>query len=296
MKTAFYPKLAFLGIKKNRKLYLPYILSCIGMVMMGYIVQSLSYSPVLKQMRGGSNMEAILSIGKFVIAIFSLLFLFYTNSFLVRRRFKEFGLYSILGMGKNGIAKIVLFESLFSAFFGLAGGIGLGILFSKFAELGLLNAIKAPIDYSLHLSGEAISFTAMVFGIIFILITIKSLITVAKCNPLELLRKENLGEKPPKTNWVLAVAGAVLLISAYIISVTIESPLSALSLFFVAVIMVIAATYMLFVSGSVALCGILRKNKKYYYKKNHFVSVSSMSYRMKRNGAGLASIRILATM
>ncbi len=296
MKTLFYPRLALTGMRKNRKLYLPYILSCVGMVMMYYILHALSYSEVLKNAKGAATVGTTLGLGKYVIAAFSVLFLFYTNSFLTRRRYKEFGLYSILGMGKQKICRIVFFESLFVAIAGLAGGLGLGIAFSKYAELGLLNAASIDIDYHFRIPVKAITDALILYGIIFLLLMGKSLWQVRRQNPLELLRSENAGEKPPKGNLVIGLIGAVILIAAYVTAVSIKSPLSALTVFFVAVLAVILATYLLFISGSVALCRLLKKNKNYYYKKQHFVSVSSMAYRMKRNGAGLASICILATM
>lgn len=296
MKMSIYPNLAVSGIKKNRQLYLPYILSCIGMIMMNFIIQSVGNSPLLTHMKGGHNISMTLSICKFVIAFFSLIFLIYTNSFLVRRRYKEFGLYNILGMNKKGILRIVAWESLIVAVVSIVTGTVLGIAFSKFAELGLVNAIRQEIDYTFRVSLKAIAYTVEMYGLIFFIIFIKSLIQVAMTKPLDLLHSENLGEKPPKANWLLAIAGVVILGVAYYIAVSIESPLRAFVMFFVAVAMVILATYMIFTAGSVALCKMLQNNKNYYYKKNHFVSVSSMVYRMKRNGAGLASICILSTM
>lgn len=296
MKTLFYPRLALTGMRKNRKLYLPYILSCIGMVMMFYILHALSYSEVLKNAKGAATVGTTLGLGKYVIAAFSVLFLFYTNSFLTRRRYKEFGLYSILGMDKRKIGRVVIFESLFVAIIALAVGLGLGIAFSKFAELGLLNAASIDIDYRFRIPPKAITDTLLLYGIIFLLLMGKSLWQVRRQNPLELLRSENAGEKPPKGNLIIGLIGAVILIAAYVTAVSIKSPLSALTVFFVAVLAVILATYLLFISGSVALCRLLKKSKNYYYKKQHFVSVSSMAYRMKRNGAGLASICILSTM
>ena len=291
-----YPRLALSGIRNNRKLYVPYILSCIGTVMMYFILHSLSLSPLLHETRGGDNLEIILSLGKYVIAAFSLLFLFYTNSFLIRRRYKEFGLYSVLGMDKRGIGRVVLWESLFVSLLGLAAGLLFGIAFSKLAELGLLRAIQSDVDFRFYLSWEAVLSTLLLYGGIFAALMLKSLWQVGRTKPLELLKSENYGEKPPKANWFFALLGLGLLGVAYYLSLSIQSPLKALMLFFVAVLMVIAATYLLFMAGSVTLCRLLQKNKKYYYKKNHFVSVSSMAYRMKRNGAGLASICILCTM
>ena len=296
MNKLLFLRLAANGIKKNRKLYIPYILSFIGTVMMFYIIHSLSYSPLLSKMSGGSSIEQVLGLGKFVIAVFSALFLFYTNSFLTKRRNKEFGLYNILGMDKKGIAKIIFFESVIISLIGLVLGLVFGIAFSKLAELGLINAIGGEIDYKITVASEGIIFTVEIYAIIFLILLIKSLLQVKRLKPLQLLHSESTGEKPPKANWLFAVIGVILLGTAYGISVSIKSPLAALVSFFIAVIMVIVATYLLFISGSVALCKLLQKNKKYYYKKNHFVSVSSMAFRMKRNGAGLASICILATM
>lgn len=291
-----YPRLALSGIRKNRKLYVPYILSCIGTVMMYFILHSLSISPLLQETRGGGNLSIILSLGKFVIAAFSLLFLFYTNSFLIRRRYKEFGLYNILGMDKHGIGRVVFWESLFVSLIGLSAGLLFGMAFSKLAEFGLLRTIQSDVDFRFYISWETIVWTLLIYGGIFLLLLVKSRWQVGRAKPLELMKSENFGERPPRANWLLALLGLGILIAAYYISVSIHSPLKALMLFFVAVLMVIAATYLLFMAGSVTLCRLLQKNKKYYYQKSHFVSVSSMAYRMKRNGAGLASICILSTM
>ena len=296
MKLGFYPKLALMGISKNRRLCFPYILTAIGIVMMYYILASLSRCELLYGVKSGGNLMIILSLGKFVIAIFALIFLFYTNSFLVRRRNKEFGLYSILGMDKSNIARIITFESLFISGIGLVGGLSLGILFSKLAELGLLRIIKSSVDYNMRLPVLAVSDTIVTFAVIFFLIYLNSLRIVHVSRPLELLKSESVGEKPPKANWLLALAGVLLVGGAYVIAVRIKSPAEAVTLFFIAVIMVIIGTYCLMTAGSVTLCRILQKNKKYYYKKNHFVPVASMTYRMKRNGAGLASICVLCTM
>ena len=296
MKVGFYPKLAVMGILKNKRLYVPYILTCIGMVMMQYIITFLSLSPIIGSMEKGENVQNILSLGVWVIAVFAAIFLFYTNSFLIRRRKKEFGLYNILGMGKRNIGHILFWESVIEAVVSLIIGLGVGIALSKIAELGLINMIDGNISYNLSICVPAVTFTATLFAGIFVLILINNLFHIRLSNPMALLKSESAGEKPPKANWVFGIAGAVILAAAYYIAVSIKNPLSALTWFFIAVIMVIAATYMLFVSGSVVFCRILQKNKKYYYKSNHFVSVSSMAFRMKRNGAGLASICILGTM
>ena len=296
MKGLLSIRLAWSGIRKNRKLYLPYCLTIIGMVMMSYIMQALSYAPALHAMKGGSNLEAILSLGKLVIAVFAAIFLLYTNSFLIRRRYREFGLYNVLGMDKNALSKVVVWENLIVAVIGLAVGLALGSLLYKLAELGLVNMVLGQVDDSFVVEPEALKFTLALFAIIFALIMARSLVQVRRSNPLELLHSEAAGEKPPRANYLLGFLGVALLGGAYYMAVTISNALSAFTWLFVAVLMVIAGTYLVMISGSVVLCRLLQKWKGYYYKKQHFVSVSSMAYRMKRNGAGLASICILATM
>ena len=296
MKRGFYPRLAWSGMRKNSKLYLPYTLACIGMTAMFYILMHLADSPALKLIPSSASVTVTLSLGSFVMGVFSLLFLFYTNSFLVRRRFKEFGLYNVLGMNKGNISRVLAWEALINALISLAGGLFLGIALSKLAELGLVNIMGGDTDLDLRISVKALEFTVMFFCGIFLLIYINSLIKIRRSSASELVKSENFGEKPPRANWLFGLAGIVILAAAYYIAVSIKTPLTALSLFFIAVIMVIVATYLIFIAGSVWICRLLQKNKRYYYKKNHFVSVSSMVYRMKRNGAGLASICILATM
>lgn len=296
MKALFYPRLAWTGIKNNRRLYLPYILTCIGMVAMFYIMLSLSTGEFLDKMRGGTTLGSVLGLGAGVIGFFAVLFLFYTNSFLIRRRKKEFGLYNILGMGKRNIARVLFSETLILATVSLVFGLILGAALSKLAELGLAYFVESDAGYDFTVYPTAMGYTVLLFVCIFLLLFFKSVGQVGLSNPVELLHSESVGEKPPKANWVFGVLGIVLLAAAYYISVAIEQPVAALGWFFIAVLMVIAATYLLFIAGSVLLCRILQKNRSYYYKPNHFVSVSSMVYRMKRNGAGLASICILITM
>ena len=296
MKRGFYPRLAWSGMRKNSKLYLPYTLACIGMTAMFYILMHLADSPALKLIPSSASVTVTLSLGSFVMGVFSLLFLFYTNSFLVRRRFKEFGLYNVLGMNKGNISRVLAWEALINALISLAGGLFLGIALSKLAELGLVNIMGGKTDLNLRVSVNALEFTTLFYCGIFLLIYLNSLIKIRRSSASELVKSENFGEKPPRANWLFGLAGIVILAAAYYIAVSIKTPLTALSLFFIAVIMVIVATYLIFIAGSVWICRLLQKNKRYYYKKNHFVSVSSMVYRMKRNGAGLASICILATM
>ena len=298
MKTGLYARLAWTGMVKNRRLYLPYLLSCTGMVLMFYILLGLSGSPMLAHMSGGSSaiILRILRLGTVVIAVFSLLFLFYTHSFLIRRREREFGLYNVLGMGKGNIARILLWETAIT--YGVTAGAGLilGVVLYKLAELGLVRLLQNTVTYTLSVSVSSLLVTAALFAVIQALILLNSLRQLHTVNAITLLRSENVGERPPRAKWVLTLAGVVLLGGAYWLAVSIKEPLAALLWFFAAVIMVILATYLLFISGSVTLCRGLQRNKRYYYDPRHFVSVSSMAYRMKRNGAGLASVCILATM
>ncbi len=296
MRTGFYPRLAWDGIRKNRRMYLPYLLTCIGMVMMYYILLFMTNCDTVRHMPGSGNIFAILSLGAWVVALFAVIFLFYTNSFLIRRRKSEFGLYNILGMSRRNTARILFWETLILYAMSLTIGLGLGIALSKFAELGLVNLLHGDVTYSLSVSPRAIAVTAVLFAGIFLLLYLNALRQVRFSSTIQLMRSDRAGEKPPRGNWVLGVLGVLCLGAAYYLAATINDAITALTLFFVAVILVIIGTYLLMIAGSVLFCRLLQKNKRYYYKPNHFVSVSSMVYRMKRNGAGLASICILATM
>lgn len=296
MKLSLYPRLAASSIRKNGRFYLPYILTCSGMVMMFYIIHYLAAMPSLNSVSGGDVVKGCLGMGTYIVALFALLFLFYTNSFLMRRRKKEFGLYNILGMSKHNLSLVFLSETIMvaavSLFCGLIGGISL----SKLAELAMTKMLFDESSYDFYVNTEALQDSLLFFVLIFALIFLNGLRQIHQSNAVSLLHSENAGEQPPRANYLLGFGGFVVLAAAYYIAVSIESPLSALSWFFIAVGMVIVATYALFISGSVVLCRILQKNKRYYYKKNHFVAISSMAYRMKRNGAGLASVCILSTM
>ena len=296
MKLGFYPRLAWNGIGKNKRLFVPYILATAGTAAVFYILFFLASSNFFDNMRGGSSTKMVLSFGVFVIVAFALLFLFYCISFLVRRRYKEFGLYSILGMNKHNISRILAWETLFTALLSLLGGVFIGVLLSKLAEMAMLKVLGGTADYALHISLPAIEYMLLYFGGIFLLIFLNSVVRIRRLSASELVRSENYGEKPAKANPILGGLGVLVLGVAYYLAVSIEQPLQALTVFFIAVLMVIAATYLIFIAGSVVMCRLLQKNKRYYYKPEHFVSVSSMAYRMKRNGAGLASICILATM
>ena len=293
---SLYTRLAWDGIRKNGRLYLPYILTCVGMVTMYYMMSELCDSDLLRYMKGGGASHIILGLGSWVIAVFSALFLYYTYSFLIRRRQKEFGLYHALGLGKRHIALLCVIETAMTAVIALAAGLAIGVGLSFAVELGLRSTMETEMAFTFSVNRSVVLQTVLVYLAIFALTLLSTLVKVGRGTAMSLLRSESYGEKPPKGNLFVAILGAVLLAAAYVMAVSIQEPMKALALFFVAVILVILATYLLFIAGSVALCRMLQKNRDYYYQPRHFVSVSSMAYRMKRNGAGLASICILATM
>ena len=296
MKGAFFARMAGQGIVKNKRLYLPYLATSAGLVMMDYIVAFLAQSRVIRQNLSAGAAPDILNIGTAVIAFFSLLFLFYSNSLIMRRRKREFGLYNILGLDKWGLTRMALWESLLVAGLSILIGLGLGVLLSKLAELGLCHLLHIPVSFDFTVERPALLGTGTYFAVIFALILANDIRQVWFSRPIDLLHSESAGEKPPKGNWFIGLLGLALLGAAYAIALTIQNPMTALVIFFLAVLLVIAGTYLIFIAGSVSLCRLLQKRKGYYYKPAHFVSVSSMVYRMKRNGAGLASICILLTM
>ena len=291
----FYWKLACTNLSRNRRVYLPYLLSSLGIIIMFYTISSLSQGIDEEAMYGGSSTASMMRLGVFVIGLFAVLFLFYTNSFIMKRRKKEIGLYNILGMEKRHIANILFRETLLVAVSSLVLGIGLGILFSRamFWLLGIVLSVELPIAFVVPLS--SVVQTLVLFGVIFLLTLCYNLLQVKLSKPIELLHGGETGEKEPKAHWVLAILGAALLGTGYTMAVTIQDPLQALLFFFVAVILVILGTYLLFITGITALLKLLKKNKGFYYKTNHFTAISGMLFRMKQNAAGLASICVLFT-
>lgn len=296
-KPLLYPKLAWQGIRKNAEMYLPYLLMGILMVGVSYIMNYLTRPALMGALSMGGTTLMVLQMGKIVINVFSVIFLYYCNSFLIRRRMKEFGLYNILGMGKGNIARVMLWETLLTALLVFAGGLLLGLSLSRLVEMALINLLHADYTVPMELFyPDGVTWVLLLFGGIYVLILLANLLRMRLSNPVALLKSENTGEKPPKANWFFGLIGLLILLSAYYVAAVSQSPLEALIFFFIAVLMVIVATYLLLVSGSVTLCRMLRRNKRYYYQTRHFISVSAMAYRMKRNGAGMATICILCTM
>ncbi len=296
MRRGMFARLAVTNIKKNRGTYIPYMITCIACIAMLYIMLFIMANPGMDAgMPGSGDVKMIMSMGIIVVGIFSFIFLLYSNSFLMKRRQKEIGLYNILGMEKGHISKMMFVETVITSVISLAGGILLGILGSKLALLLLLKLIHVPAQFGFYIAGTGIVICLLAYGGIFFLILLNNLRRVHMSRPIELLQGSNTGEREPGAKWLIALSGFICLGSGYYIAVTTESPLKAIPLFFLAVLLVMAGTYLVFTAGSIAVLKMLRWKKSFYYKMKNFTSVSGMIYRMKQNAVGLASICILST-
>ncbi len=296
MTKFFYARLAISNIKKNHRTYVPFILTCILTIAMYYIMKSLSLNPDIENMVGSEMIAYIMMLGSWVVALFSVIFLFYTNSFLVKKRKKEFGVFNILGMEKRHLSRVLAWETVYVMLISLAAGLGFGIALDKAMFLLIGKVLGADVILGFFISVEALASTCILFAVIFVIMLGNAVCQIQVSNPVELLRAGNTGEKEPKTKWLLAFAGAVCLGAGYYLSATTKDPVSSIFVFFIAVVLVIIGTYMLFTAGSIAFLKLLRKNKRYYYKTKHFTSIAGMIYRMKQNAVGLANICILSTM
>lgn len=294
MHSSIFSKLAVTNLKNNRKMYVPYMLTAILTVMMYYIIHGLSTSADVENY--SSSLHLMLEYAAWVVAIFAGIFLFYTNSFLMKRRKKEIGVYNILGMGKWHIAKMLMVETVITSGICILAGIAFGVIFSKLMFLVLLKLLQYEIPLGFSVSQQSLMATLLLFVAIFMLILLFHLLQIKLANPIELLHGSNQGEKEPKTKWLLTIFGIITIGIGYYIALTTDSPLTAIGMFFIAVICVILGTYALFIAGSIAFLKLLRKNKNYYYQTRHFTAVSGMIYRMKQNAVGLANICILSTM
>ena len=291
-----YFKLAKTNLSNNKPFYIPYIISSIITVAMLYMMSFLSDNKGLNKIMGADSLAIIFRLGVGIIVIFSYIFLFYTNSFIIKRRKKEIGVYNILGMEKRHLSKVLFVETIYSAIISLVCGIIVGIAFSKFILMVLYGIIGIHKTVEFFVNIHGIILCVVSFGILFLLTFLYNFMQIKLANPIELLRGTNVGEREPKTKIFMTIVGVVCLAIAYYIAITTENPLNVLTLFFVAVLLVIIGTFALFTAGSIALLKLLRNNKKFYYNKRHFMAVSDMLYRMKQNAAGLASICILSTM
>ena len=295
MNKFFYPKLAASGLNKNRRLYIPYLLTCMFTVAMFYIVKSLSLNPGLSDMVGDTTMTFTMDFGCVVIGLFALIFLFYTNSFLMKQRKKEFGLFHILGMEKRHLYHLLAWENLYATISTLAAGLLVGIAMDKAMFLLVSRMVGGKIPLGFFLSKRAVVETVVLFLWIYAFIFLNALRQIKTASPIDLLHAGNVGEKEPKAKWLIAIVGLSCTGAGYYLAITTENPVTSLSLAFVAVILVVIGTYLLFTAGSITLLKILKNHKGYYYKTRHFISISGMIYRMKQNAVGLANICILST-
>ena len=284
------------NLKKNHSLYLPYALTTIMVTMILYITHALSAMPELSTLRGGGAIAQTLGFGVIVVQLVALLTILYANAFVTKNRLKEYGLYSILGLDRKNIQLLSFIELLLFSVVSVGLGIVLGIVFHRFSFAVLLKLIRIPIgiEYSMQLGsvGFVLISMAFIFGIVFFLNATKMYMS----RPLEMLSEKKKGETKGRFILLRALIGAGLLGGAYYMSQTIEAPVAALYSFFVAVLLVVLATYILFDAGSIALLSLLQKNKRLFYQPTNFISISNLKFRMRKNAAGLASICILSTM
>ena len=296
MRNGLYPKLAWQNIRQNRRFYVPYLLALIGLSAAFYVMSALVFDPGVDTMRGAEYVSVMMGMGMFIAGVFSSILLLYINSFLMKQRKKELGLYNILGMGKGNIALLQCWESLYTALIGIVGGVVCGVILHALATALLTRLLRFSIPFSVGLSLPAVALTAALFGALLVLALIINLGRVRLSNPIQLLRGGQVGEKEPRTRWLTAAIGVAALGAGYAIAITTNDPTAAIALYFLAVLLVIIGTYCLFTAGSIALLKLLRRNKRFYYQTSHFIGVSGMLYRMKRNAVGLANICILSTM
>lgn len=291
-----YFRLAVTNLKNNRQFYLPYILAGIVCVMMFYIMRAIQGSTGIASMRGAGLLSIVLTMGLVIVGICACIFLFYTNSFVMKRRKKELGVYNILGMEKRHIAKVMAWESIILYLLSVCGGLLVGIVFHKLAAMFLYKLTGVSESIPFYISGWGCLQTAELFGILYLLMLFYNFLQVRLANPIALLHGDSVGEREPKAKWFSAISGVICILAGYYLAVTVQDVIMAVNIFFVAVLLVIAGTYILFISVSIAFLKILKGNKKYYYQTTHFITVSGMLYRMKRNAVGLANICVLSTM
>ena len=296
MHKGIFSRLAKQNIRNNKSTYIPYMITCIFCIAMIYMMEFLRDCPTLDQaVRQADEVRMIVFTGEIVVEIFCIIFLIYSNSFLMKRRQKEIGLYNILGLERNHIGIVMFLETIITSIGSLAGGIAAGIIGSKLALLLLLKLLHIPSVLGFYISVKGIFTCLFMFGIIFLMILFLNLAKIHLSRPVELLRGNNTGEKEPAAKWLMALIGFICLGAGYYLAVMTESPIKAITIFLLAVILVMAGTYLLFTAGSIVILKFLRRRKSFYYRTGNFISISGMLYRMKQNAIGLASICILST-
>ena len=301
MGKRLYLRLAAQSLRLNRRFFVPYILSLMGNVAAFYIMSALVSDPGVKDMTPGRSngyayVQMMMTMGMFVALIFSAIFIFYINGFLMKQRKKELGLYNILGMGKGHIAALMLLEGLYVGAIGIAGGLAVGLLLHKLVTLLLYRALDFAVPLGFYISWSGMAETALLFAGLIAATVLVNLVKVRVSRPIELLRGGSVGEREPKTRRLMTLLGVLTLGGGYYIAVRTRSGVEAIAFYFVAVILVIVGTYCLFTAVSIFILKALRRSKRFYYRTGPFISVSGMLYRMKQNAVGLANICILCTM
>ncbi len=296
MKIKLYWKLALGNIWRNRRLYLPFLLGCTISVFCLYTFCMMSFNPGISKMRGGESLALVLGLGIFVMVLFTFFFMLYANSFLFKRRMKELGLYSVLGLDKRHVARMLLVESLVSAAVCLAVGLSMGMLLGKLMFLFVERLVGTPVPLTSGVSVPALIVCAVFFALSFLLLLLRNVLYMRLACPATLLMGSQRGEREPKSHWVLAILGLICMVSGYVMAGSVKDPLMAIVAFFFAVMLVILGTYALFIAGSIVILKSLKKVKRIYYKRKNFVTLSGMLYRMKQHAAGLATVCILSTM
>lgn len=292
----YYIKLALNNLRKNHRAYLPFLISMIFLVAVTTMTQVIVNNPGMSKLPDSYSALIMFRLGNFILMIFSVIFSIYTNSFLLKQRKKEIGLYNVLGLGKRELYTLMFWENLFSFVIVIIAGVISGIIFGKLGFLILKKMLGIGEAFIFQLTFDGVLVTVGLFVLIFLFLFLINCLQIRRTNPIELLHSSKSGEKEPKSRWIFSIIGVICLVAGYAIALLIESPVDALVYFFIAVVLVIIGTYSLFISGSITLLKILKKRKNYYYQPNHFISVSNMIYRMRQNAAGLASICILSTM
>ena len=296
MKHGFYFGIAAENIRKNRRLYIPRILAEAGLLGCFYILLTLAMDSRLADALGGAYLSVFMAFGTLVIGLLSFTLILYVNSFLMKRRKSEYGLYNVLGMEKRHVVKLLFTESLITSLLSVALGLLLGVLFYKASSLLICRLMRGGIVAGFYyLNAVTLLIPAGIFLALDLFAFLINSVTILRMKPVELMAGKHTGEKEPRVRWLLLILGLLSLGSGYAYALTVKSPLAALAGFFAAVILVIIGTYFLFVAGTTFALKCLKRNKRYYYNCRHMPAVAGLLFRMKQNAVGLASIAILAT-
>ena len=295
-KKVLLPKMAVTGIRKNAGMYLPYILTTSFSAAVYLIFSCIIQNKMLESAPYAMYLMMLLQIGKVLLGLILLPFLFYTNSFLVKKRKKEFGLYHILGLGKKQTGVMMFVETGIIYAASMVIGSLTALVFGKLLFLTLLRVSGLPVTTTFTMDVKSFLSTFILFGIISLLNLITNLWQIGRANPSELLGDPKKGEKEPKHLIIFSLAGIILLGGGYYTALTAQMNSYIFTNFFLAVFLVIAGTYFLFTAGSISFLKLLKRNKKFYYKKENYVTVSGMLYRMKKSAASLSNICIFSTM